>query len=139
MRSRISRVRARGVWRIFLKFWWMEPILGNFGQFWWYRDFKIWEMFVCPILINFEKIQKMISMQNWILRYSTVRNFDFTWFLIQFWHFCDYGVKNLKFLVSRLRISKFGFQIITNLIDFTKFFVDFVDFNNKNDKFFSEI
>ena len=118
------------------QFWWILI------KFWWYMDFKIWNLGVClsnQLRINFEKIWKMISMQNRILRYSTVRNFDFRWFLIQFWQFCDFRVKDFKFQVLGLRISKFGFRAITNFVDFTKMFVEFDDFRNKNHQIFSKI
>ena len=70
---------------------------------------------------------------------STVRNFEFGYFLIPFRQFCDFRVKDSKVSILGLTILKFGFRTITNFVDFTKFFIDFHHFRNKNHKFFPKI
>ena len=93
----VEKGRDEGSWKNYFspKFWRFEPILGFWCTIW--KSSKFWKKYFCPsghLGIDFGKIWKMGSMQNWNLWYSTVRNFDFGQFLIQFWQFCDFRVKD---------------------------------------------
>ena len=125
------------------KFWWFEPILVNFGQFWWYRGtskFEIWILSVTPTLRKFwENLKndidaklnsKIIYREKFWIWMIFDRILTILWF---------FRVKDLKFWDLGFKISKLGLQKITNFVDFTNFFIDFHHFSNKNHKIFVKI